>query len=61
MNGHEYLRSNMKLITAFLGLIRGLNLLFIGLTQALFYYFILIPIFADASMQPLLHERLFFF
>ncbi|MBC7828114.1 MAG: geranylgeranylglycerol-phosphate geranylgeranyltransferase [Chitinophagaceae bacterium] len=50
----------MKLITAFLGLIRGLNLLFIGLTQVLFYYFILIPIFNDSSMKPFLHERLFF-
>jgi 4-hydroxybenzoate polyprenyltransferase len=50
----------MKLITAFLGLIRGLNLLFIALTQVLFYYFILIPIFTDAGMKPFLHEKLFF-
>lgn len=58
--GHEYLRNDMKLITAFLGLIRGLNLLFIALTQVLFYYFILIPIFKDAGMKPFLQERLFF-
>src|SRR5215204_706953 len=50
----------MKLITAFLGLIRGLNLLFIALTQVLFYYFILIPIFSDEGMRPFLHQKLFF-
>jgi 4-hydroxybenzoate polyprenyltransferase len=50
----------MKLIAAFLGLIRGLNLLFILLTQVLFYYFILLPIFNEAGMKPFLHERLFF-
>ena len=50
----------MKLIRAFLGLIRGLNLLFIALTQVLFYYFILIPIFKDAGMRPFLHQKLFF-
>ena len=55
-----YLRYHMKLITAFLGLIRGLNLLFIALTQALFYYFILIPIFNDADLRPFLHQKLFF-
>lgn len=49
----------MKLIIAFLGLIRGLNLLFIIVTQVLFQYFILIPIFSDAGMKPFLHERLF--
>lgn len=50
----------MKLITAFLGLIRGLNLLFIALTQVLFYYFILLPIFHDSGTGPYLHQRLFF-
>jgi 4-hydroxybenzoate polyprenyltransferase len=50
----------MKLIAAFLGLIRGRNLLFIISTQVLFYYFILIPIFNEAGMQPFLNERLFF-
>ena len=50
----------MKLIAAFFGMIRGLNLLFIALTQVLFYYFIMIPIFHDAGMIPFLHEKLFF-
>jgi 4-hydroxybenzoate polyprenyltransferase len=49
----------MKLIMGFLGLIRGLNLLFIALTQVLFQYFILVPIFDDAGMQPYLTGRLF--
>ena len=59
LNGHEY-RNVMKLITAFLELIRGLNLLFIALTQVLFYYFILLPIFSDSGTDPYLHQRLFF-
>lgn len=59
-NRHEYLLTDMKLIAAFLGLIRGLNLLFIALTQVLFYYFILIPIFSDVAINPFLNERLFF-
>lgn len=50
----------MKLIAAFLGMIRGLNLVFIALTQVLFYYFILIPIFSEANMPPFLSQRLFF-
>lgn len=49
----------MRLIAAFLGLIRGLNLLFIALTQVLFYKFILNPVFNDTGMQPFLHEKLF--
>lgn len=59
VNGHDYLRADMKLIIGFLGLIRGVNLLFIALTQVLFQYFILLPIFNDAGMQPFLNERLF--
>ena len=50
----------MKLITAFLGLVRWLNLLFIALTQLLFYYFILLPIFNESGVAPLLHQTLFF-
>lgn len=50
----------MKLITAFLGLIRWLNLLFIATTQILFYYFILRPIFHESGILPLLSEKLFF-
>ena len=49
----------MKLIKAFLDLIRALNLLFIALTQVLFYYFILLPIFSEAGLRPFLHPRLF--
>ena len=49
----------MKLIIAFLGLIRGLNLLFIALTQVLFYYLIHIPIFSEAGITPYLNQRLF--
>jgi 4-hydroxybenzoate polyprenyltransferase len=49
----------MKLIIGFLGLIRGLNLLFIALTQVLFQYCILIPVFNDAGMQPFLNGTLF--
>ena len=50
----------MKLIIAFFGLVRGLNLMFITLTQVLFYFFIQLSIFKDASMTPFLHLRLFF-
>jgi 4-hydroxybenzoate polyprenyltransferase len=49
----------MKLITAFLGLIRGLNLLFIAVTQVLFYYFILLPIFQNSDTDPYLNDTLF--
>ena len=49
----------MKLIIAFFGLIRGLNLLFIALTQVLFYYLIHVPIFSEAGMTPYLNQRLF--
>src|SRR3989337_3169911 len=50
----------MKLIAAFFGMIRGLSLLFIGVCVVLVYYFIMIPIFHDAGMNPFLHEKLFF-
>lgn len=50
----------MKLIKAFLGLIRVLNLMFIALTQVLFYYFILLPIFNETDITPFLTQRLFF-
>ena len=49
----------MRLIKAFLDLIRALNLLFIALTQVLFYYFILLPIFSEAGLRPFLHQKLF--
>jgi 4-hydroxybenzoate polyprenyltransferase len=41
----------MKLISAFLRLIRVLNLIFIALTQFLFQYFIVQPIFNDAGLE----------
>lgn len=50
----------MKVIVAFFGLIRWLNLVFIALTQVLFYYFILLPVFTDVHVKPFLHEKLFF-
>ncbi|HUR10941.1 MAG TPA: geranylgeranylglycerol-phosphate geranylgeranyltransferase [Flavitalea sp.] len=49
----------MKLIVAFLRLIRFTNLLFIAITQCLFYYCILLPVYHEAGSNPLLHERLF--
>lgn len=49
----------MRLIAAFFGLIRWLNLVFIALTQVLFYYLVLLPVFTDAGLRPFLHEKLF--
>lgn len=42
----------MKMLLAFFRLIRSLNLLFIVLTQVLFYFFVVIPIFNDAVETP---------
>ncbi len=42
----------MKMLLAFFRLIRSLNLLFIVLTQVLFYFFVVIPIFNDAVGRP---------
>lgn len=44
----------MKLITAFLRLIRWPNLVFIILTQGLFYFCIYQPLFQNNDLQPLL-------
>ena len=51
----------MKLIIAFLRLVRSLNLFFIVLTQALFYYCVLPFAFRDVSYEPtlLLQPKLF--
>ncbi len=49
----------MKLITAFFRLIRSLNLLFIALTQFLFYYCVVIPSYSNTSAVPLLDPRNF--
>ncbi len=45
----------MKLITAFLRLIRWPNLVFIALTQILFLYCVMLPVFEKAGIQPNLH------
>lgn len=49
----------MKLITAFFRLIRSLNLLFIALTQFLFYYCVVIPSYSNTGAVPLLEPRNF--
>lgn len=42
----------LRLITAFLRLIRWPNLLFIALTQFLFVYCVMIPVFKDSAILP---------
>ena len=42
----------MKLITAFLRLVRWPNLVFIALTQTLFVYFVMMPVFANSDIEP---------
>src|SRR5687768_12671654 len=49
----------MKLITAFLRLVRSLNLLFIVLTQALFQYCIVVPMFSSQQVSPALSIKYF--
>jgi 4-hydroxybenzoate polyprenyltransferase len=49
----------MKLITAFLRLIRSLNLLFIVLAQTLFQYCIVVPMFRDNAVSPALPFKYF--
>jgi 4-hydroxybenzoate polyprenyltransferase len=49
----------MKLIPAFFRLIRWPNLVFIVLTQALFYYCIIIPVFSDYRAEPSLPQHSF--
>lgn len=44
----------MKAITAFLRLVRSLNLLFIVITQVLFQYFIVVPMFRNHMYTPAL-------
>lgn len=50
----------MKLLSAFLRLVRFTNLLFIFLTQALFQYCIVVPLFRDADVSPALNHSQFF-
>ncbi|HLA54089.1 MAG TPA: geranylgeranylglycerol-phosphate geranylgeranyltransferase [Flavitalea sp.] len=49
----------MKLIAAFFRLIRWLNLLFIALTQCLFQYCIIVPMFRQHAISPALPLRYF--
>jgi 4-hydroxybenzoate polyprenyltransferase len=49
----------MKLIAAFFRLIRVLNLLFIVLTQALFQYFIVVPMMSSNNVSPALSLKYF--
>lgn len=55
----KIISTGMKLFTAFLRLIRYLNLLFIVLTQVLFQYFIVIPMFRDQPVSPALSFKHF--
>ncbi len=48
----------MKLITAFLRLVRWPNLVFIAVTQLLFYYCILLPVFDSYHTSPALSYNL---
>ncbi len=49
----------MKLIAAFLRLVRWPNLVFIALTQTLFVYFVMKPVFANSGIQPNVEGRIF--
>lgn len=44
----------MNKVASFLRLVRWPNLVFIALTQVLFYFCILVPLFAQAGQQPVL-------
>jgi len=49
----------MKLLTAFLRLIRSVNLLFIAITQLLFQYCIVLPVFQKANAPLVLNLPIF--
>ncbi len=49
----------MKLLAAFLRLVRWVNLSFIALTQALFQYYIVIPMFEEHAVSPTLSPLYF--
>ncbi len=51
----------MKLVTAFLRLVRWPNLVFIVVTQTLFYYVVVIPVFEATQSIPALSPLLFWF
>ena len=50
----------MKLVTAFLRLIRWPNLVFIVVTQCLFYFFITIPVFKQYNSKPYLSPTILY-
>ena len=50
----------MKLITAFIRLIRWPNLVFIALTQFIFVYCVMMPVFRNSSIEPNVHGLIFF-
>lgn len=49
----------MKLVIAFFRLVRWPNLVFIAVTQVLFYYCIVIPVFQQYHSSPALTQKLF--
>ena len=49
----------MRLIAAFLKLIRVPNLIFIALTQFLFYYCILVPLLKPSAAEPSIDQNRF--
>ncbi|HRH51576.1 MAG TPA: geranylgeranylglycerol-phosphate geranylgeranyltransferase [Panacibacter sp.] len=49
----------MKLITAFIRLIRWPNLLFIALTQFVFVYCVMMPVFRNSNIEPNVHGLIF--
>ena len=51
----------MKLVTAFFRLVRWPNLVFIVVTQSLFYYLVVIPVFNKNNTTPVLSPLLFWF
>jgi 4-hydroxybenzoate polyprenyltransferase len=51
----------MKLVTAFFRLVRWPNLVFIVVTQCLFYYLVVIPVFNKNNSTPVLSPLLFWF
>jgi 4-hydroxybenzoate polyprenyltransferase len=51
----------MKLVTAFFRLVRWPNLVFIVVTQCLFYYWVAVPVFNKNNSTPVLSPLLFWF
>ena len=51
----------MKLVIAFFRLVRWPNLVFIVITQCLFYYLVVIPVFNKNNATPVLSPLLFWF